>query len=162
MTSEAYQGLGSTTVVANLSCGVLVSVATVRNLTEQPEKGKAGMEEWRQPAFTKPRILQFLALVVQNVMLILFQSSILFKISPDLFYFVVAYSLILKLGRVLAHQGSGLAKKWGTEKLSCRVLPPHILTHARNVDMIHSDRGQCTRNVEGRGQAVARQTRNCK
>ena len=87
----------------------LVSLATVRNLTEQPEKGKAGMEEWRQPASTKPRILQFLALVVQNVMLILFQSSILFQISPDLFYFVVAYSLILKLGRVLAHQGSGLA-----------------------------------------------------
>ena len=44
------------------------------------------------------RILQFLALLVQNIMLILFQSSLLFKISPDLFYFVVVYSIVLSLG----------------------------------------------------------------
>ena len=46
---------------------------------------------------SKLRILQFLALLVQNIMLILLQSSLLFNISRDLFYFVVVYSVVLCL-----------------------------------------------------------------
>ncbi|CAE7326433.1 unnamed protein product, partial [Symbiodinium natans] len=42
-------------------------------------------------------ILQFLALLVQNIMLILLQSSLLFNISRDLFYFVVVYSVVLNV-----------------------------------------------------------------
>ena len=63
------------------------------------------------------RILQFLALVVQNVMLILFQSSILFNISRDLFYFVLAYALILSLGSESAAGafGSGHALAAGSQ-----------------------------------------------
>lgn len=51
--------------------------------------------------FVIPRLLEFVTTVAQQVLLIVVQSHILISISRDLFYFIVLYSLILRLAKMV-------------------------------------------------------------
>eukprot|EP00439_Symbiodinium_sp_Y106_P067573 s364_g11.t1 len=93
-------------------------------------------------------ILQFLALLVQNIMLILFQSSLLFKISPDLFYFVVVYSIVLNVLTFVVFGGplTRLRRRILAQEASFRFGLVRVREHAESIAFYGGEsfeRGRC-------------------
>ncbi|CAE7850009.1 ABCC2, partial [Symbiodinium necroappetens] len=93
-------------------------------------------------------ILQFLALLVQNIMLILFQSSLLFKISPDLFYFVVVYSIVLNVLTFVVFGGplTRLRRRILAQEASFRFGLVRVREHAESIAFYSGEsfeRGRC-------------------